>query len=135
MSNKMTGLVKWFNADKGFGFITPDDGSKDVFVHFTAIQSNEFRTLNENQKVEFSIEGNVVPRQRTLLRSKVAVITQHLHFRCPCCHGSQYRTSAFDVTERNPLGAKCIFCKSTMITFDNVALQIRTDHAPLDFTK
>ena len=51
MSNKMTGLVKWFNADKGFGFITPDDGSKDVFV-----QSNEFRTLNENQKVEFSIE-------------------------------------------------------------------------------
>ena len=52
MSNKMTGLVKWFNADKGFGFITPDDGSKDVFVHFTAIQSNEFRTLNENQKVE-----------------------------------------------------------------------------------
>ncbi|WP_443744755.1 cold shock small protein YmcF, partial [Aeromonas hydrophila] len=59
----------------------------------------------------------MVPRQRTLLRSKVAVITQHLHFRCPCCHGSQYRTSAFDVTERNPLGAKCIFCKSTMITF------------------
>jgi len=52
----MTGLVKWFNADKGFGFITPDDGSKDVFVHFTAIQSNEFRTLNENQKVEFFIE-------------------------------------------------------------------------------
>ncbi|HIA8557991.1 TPA: cold shock protein CspG [Escherichia coli] len=56
MSNKMTGSVKWFNADKGFGFITPDDGSKDVFVHFTAIQSNEFRTLNENQKAEFSIE-------------------------------------------------------------------------------
>ncbi|EPM7965942.1 cold shock protein CspG [Escherichia coli] len=56
MSNKMTGLVKCFNADKGFGFITPDDGSKDVFVHFTAIQSNEFRTLNENQKDEFSIE-------------------------------------------------------------------------------
>ncbi|HAW1844370.1 TPA: cold-shock protein [Escherichia coli] len=62
-------------------------------------------------------------------------MTQHLHFRCPCCHGSQYRTSAFDVTERNPLGAKCIFYKSTMITFDNVALQIRTDHVPLDFTK
>lgn len=56
MSNKMTGLVKWFNADKGFGFISSSDGGKDVFVHFTAIQSNEFRTLNENQKVEFSIE-------------------------------------------------------------------------------
>ncbi|MGN2806824.1 cold shock protein CspG [Klebsiella pneumoniae] len=57
MSNKMTGLVKWFNADKGFGFITPAYGSKDVFVHFSAIQSNNFRTLEEGQKVEFSIEN------------------------------------------------------------------------------
>ncbi|HBR5022697.1 TPA: cold shock protein CspG [Klebsiella pneumoniae] len=57
MSNKMTGLVKWFNADKGFGFITPADGSKDVFVHFSAIQSNNFRTLEEGQKVEFSTEN------------------------------------------------------------------------------
>ena len=56
MSNKITGLVKWFNADKGFGFITPDNGSKDVFVHFSAIQSNDFRTLDEGQKVEFSVE-------------------------------------------------------------------------------
>ncbi|MBD2802388.1 cold shock protein CspG [Xenorhabdus sp. 42] len=69
MSNKMTGLVKWFNADKGFGFISPADGSKDVFVHFSAIQSNEYRTLDEGQKVEFTIEkgakgpaaANVVP--------------------------------------------------------------------------
>jgi CspA family cold shock protein len=57
MSNKMTGLVKWFNAEKGFGFITPDDGSKDVFVHFSAIQSNDFKTLDEGQKVEFTIEN------------------------------------------------------------------------------
>ncbi|AKH88483.1 transcription antiterminator/RNA stability regulator CspE [Edwardsiella tarda] len=57
MSNKMTGSVKWFNADKGFGFISPADGSKDVFVHFSAIQSNEFRTLDEGQKVEFSVEN------------------------------------------------------------------------------
>ena len=49
MSNKMTGLVKWFNPEKGFGFITPKDGSKDVFVHFSAIQSNDFKTLTENQ--------------------------------------------------------------------------------------
>lgn len=55
MSNKMTGLVKWFNESKGFGFITPDNGSKDVFVHFSAIQSGGFKTLNEGQKVEFSI--------------------------------------------------------------------------------
>ncbi|ECZ8110254.1 cold-shock protein [Salmonella enterica] len=56
MTTKITGLVKWFNREKGFGFITPKDGSKDVFVHFSAIQSNEFRTLNENQEVEFSVE-------------------------------------------------------------------------------
>ncbi|MCC3719212.1 cold-shock protein [Rouxiella badensis] len=57
MSNKMTGLVKWFNPEKGFGFITPQDGSKDVFVHFSAIQSSDFKTLDEGQKVEFSIEN------------------------------------------------------------------------------
>ena len=57
MSSKTTGNVKWFNPEKGFGFITPKDGSKDVFVHFSAIQSNQFKTLEENQEVEFSVEN------------------------------------------------------------------------------
>lgn len=57
MSNTMTGTVKWFNDDKGFGFITPKDGSKDVFVHFSAIQSDSFISLKEGQEVSFSIEN------------------------------------------------------------------------------
>lgn len=50
------GKVKWFNDQKGYGFITPDDGSKDLFVHHTAIQGSGFKTLAESQKVSFEIE-------------------------------------------------------------------------------
>ncbi|GEA86038.1 MAG: cold-shock protein [Cellulomonas sp.] len=50
-----TGTVKWFNAEKGFGFIAPDDGGPDVFAHYSAIQSSGFRSLEENQKVEFEV--------------------------------------------------------------------------------
>jgi CspA family cold shock protein len=48
------GTVKWFNPEKGFGFIAPDDGSSDVFVHHSAIDMDGYRTLEENQKVEFT---------------------------------------------------------------------------------
>ena len=50
------GTVKWFNGDKGFGFITPDGGADDVFVHFSAIQSDGFRTLAEGAKVSYEAE-------------------------------------------------------------------------------
>ncbi len=49
--------MKWFNDAKGFGFITPEDGSKDLFVHFSAISSQGFRTLAEGQRVEFDVEN------------------------------------------------------------------------------
>ena len=52
-----TGTVKWFSDEKGFGFITPDDGSSDLFVHQTAIKSDGFRTLDEGAKVSFETEA------------------------------------------------------------------------------
>ena len=51
-----TGTVKWFNESKGFGFISPDDGGKDVFVHFSAITADGFRTLAEGQQVSYEVE-------------------------------------------------------------------------------
>jgi CspA family cold shock protein len=57
-----TGTVKWFNESKGFGFIAPDNGSKDLFAHFKEIQGTGFKTLVENQRVEFEIkEGDKGP--------------------------------------------------------------------------
>ncbi|HGO5814693.1 TPA: cold-shock protein [Mannheimia haemolytica] len=55
----VTGTVKWFNATKGFGFITPDQGGKDVFVHFSAIEANGgYRTLEDGAKVQFEIQDS-----------------------------------------------------------------------------
>jgi CspA family cold shock protein len=62
-----TGTVKWFNADKGFGFIANDNGSADVFVHFSAINSDGFKTLQEGQKVTFDVEKD--PKDSRRLRA------------------------------------------------------------------
>jgi CspA family cold shock protein len=64
-----TGTVKWFNESKGFGFITPDDGSKDVFAHFSAIASDGFRTLAEGQQVTFDVEEGPKGLQATNIQT------------------------------------------------------------------
>ena len=65
-----TGVVKWFNEAKGYGFISPDDGSRDVFVHFSAIQSNGFKKLEEGQKVQFEVvDGAKGPNAQKVIPS------------------------------------------------------------------
>ena len=74
MSDPITGTVKWFNADKGYGFITRDDGEKDVFVHHSAIQTEGFRSLDEGQKVQFGIEQGPKGPSATNVRTLVSTI-------------------------------------------------------------
>lgn len=64
-----TGTVKWFNESKGFGFISPSDGSKDVFVHFSAISGDGFRTLAEGQQVTFEVEDGAKGPQAQNVRA------------------------------------------------------------------
>ncbi|MGR3806440.1 cold-shock DNA-binding protein family [Pasteurella testudinis DSM 23072] len=56
--SKLTGSVKWFNSTKGFGFITPANGSKDLFVHFSGIVGDNYRTLEEGARVEFNVQDS-----------------------------------------------------------------------------
>lgn len=64
------GTVKWFNETKGFGFITPADGTSDVFVHYSAIQGKGFRNLQEGQRVEFESERSQKGMQATYVRAE-----------------------------------------------------------------
>lgn len=63
------GTVKWFNPDKGFGFIAADDGTSDVFVHYSAIATGGYRTLEENQKVEYTVQQGPKGPQATQVRT------------------------------------------------------------------
>ncbi|HLE77406.1 MAG TPA: cold-shock protein [bacterium] len=63
-----TGAVKWFSNEKGYGFITPEDGSKDVFVHFTGIEGDGYRSLSEGQRVEFTVTQGQKGPQATGVR-------------------------------------------------------------------
>jgi len=62
------GRVKWFNSEKGYGFITPDDGSKDLFVHFSGIEGDGYKSLNEGQKVEYQATQGQKGPQATKVR-------------------------------------------------------------------
>jgi len=64
-----TGTVKWFNSEKGFGFIAPDDGSPDVFAHYSAIAGNGYRSLDEAQKVEFEVTAGPKGPQASNIRA------------------------------------------------------------------
>ncbi len=64
-----TGIVKWFNDAKGFGFITPDEGGEDLFAHFSAINSPGFKTLKENQRVSFEVVSGPKGKQASNIQN------------------------------------------------------------------
>lgn len=70
MAGRETGIVKWFNDEKGFGFITPDSGGAELFVHFKAIESDGFKTLKEGQAVSYASEKGQKGQQAAQVRTE-----------------------------------------------------------------
>jgi len=75
-NKEMTGTVKWFNAEKGYGFITPDDGTEDVFVHFSAIVAEGYKKLLEGQKVTFETEPDPRGAKGVRATNVVAIVEE-----------------------------------------------------------
>jgi len=71
-----TGTVKWFNDEKGFGFVTPDDGSEDLFAHFSAINMNGFKTLQESQKVSYEVTQGPKGKQASNIQAAKSAIVK-----------------------------------------------------------
>ena len=98
------GTVKWFNDQKGFGFITPEDGGKDLFVHHSAIQSQGFRTLAEGALVEFDVvQGQKAPLQTRSPRSKRSLAQQE---KWPPSGGRFARNKVLELRQSLKLGLK-----------------------------
>jgi len=88
-----TGTVKWFNNAKGYGFITPSDGSEDVFVHFSTIEGDGYKSLNEGQQVEFEHTQGPKGKQTTRVippLKKIRTDTRFFCFPAPSMHGAFY---------------------------------------------
>ena len=96
-----TGTVKWFNADKGYGFITPDDGGKDLFVHHSAIVGEGYKSLAENAKVEYEPEQGEKGPQATNRLARVRVIREWSAAGCRRCSCRSTRAKGADGWQRS----------------------------------